>query len=77
MQKRHPSALSMFDWMMTPAKGKRVVVFLDNDGTLSPIVEDPSRAFMSDSMRSVVREVARYFPTAIISGRSRDKVQYF
>ncbi|KAF9593024.1 hypothetical protein IFM89_019751 [Coptis chinensis] len=74
--KRHPSALSMFDRMMTPAKGKRVV-FLDYDGTLSPIVEDPSCAFMSDSMRSVVPEVARYFPTAIISGRSRDKVQYF
>ncbi|KAF9601011.1 hypothetical protein IFM89_014996 [Coptis chinensis] len=75
--KKHPSALSMFDRMMTPAKGKRVVVFLDYDGTLSPIVEDPSRAFMSDSMRSVVREVARYFPTAIISGRSRDKVYEF
>ena len=25
-------------------------------------------------MRAAVREVAKYFPTAIISGRSRDKV---
>jgi trehalose 6-phosphate phosphatase len=25
-------------------------------------------------MRSIVKEVAKYFPTAIISGRSRDKV---
>ncbi|PIA34630.1 hypothetical protein AQUCO_03700134v1 [Aquilegia coerulea] len=75
--KKHPSALSMFERMMTAAKGKRIVVFLDYDGTLSPIVEDPNRAFMSDKMRSAVREVARYFPTAIISGRSRDKVFSF
>ncbi|KAA8533635.1 hypothetical protein F0562_030931 [Nyssa sinensis] len=32
---------------------------------------------MSDLMRSAVREVARHFPTAIISGRSRDKVYEF
>lgn len=56
-------------------KGKQIVVFLDYDGTLSPIVSDPDRAFMSDQMRSGVREVARLFPTAIISGRSRDKVR--
>lgn len=73
----HPSALSSFDRMMNAAKGKRIVVFLDYDGTLAPIVDDPDRAFMSDTMRSAVREVARYFPTAIISGRSRDKVYDF
>ena len=47
---------------------------MDYDGTLSPIVDDPDRALMSDDMRSAVRNVAKYFPTAIISGRSRDKV---
>ncbi|XP_077229080.1 putative trehalose-phosphate phosphatase 6 isoform X2 [Tasmannia lanceolata] len=74
---KYPSALRMFDRMMNAAKGKRVVVFLDYDGTLSPIVDDPDQAFMSDSMRSAVREVARYFPTAIVSGRCRDKVYEF
>ncbi|KAF4380453.1 hypothetical protein F8388_024746, partial [Cannabis sativa] len=73
----HPSALGSFDRMMKLAKGKRIVVFLDYDGTLSPIVDDPDRAFMSDEMRTAVREVAKYFPTAIISGRSRDKVKEF
>ncbi|TQD94614.1 hypothetical protein C1H46_019859 [Malus baccata] len=61
----HPSALGSFDRMMKAAKGKRVVVFLDYDGTLSPIVDDPDRAFMSDEMRAAVREVAKYFPTAV------------
>lgn len=73
----HPSAMRCFKGMMSNAKGKRIVVFLDYDGTLSPIVNDPDRAFMSDPMRSAVREVAKRFPTAIISGRSRDKVYEF
>ncbi|XP_057950442.1 trehalose-phosphate phosphatase B-like isoform X2 [Malania oleifera] len=73
----HPSALHSFDRMLSGAKGRRIVVFLDYDGTLSPIVDDPDRAFMSDEMRSAVREVAKNFPTAIISGRSRDKVYEF
>ncbi|KAJ7965381.1 Trehalose 6-phosphate phosphatase [Quillaja saponaria] len=74
---KHPCALGSFDRMMKAAKGKRIVVFLDYDGTLSPIVDDPDRAFMSDEMRAAVCEVAKYFPTAIISGRSRDKVKEF
>jgi len=36
--------------MMKDAKGKKIVVFLDYDGTLSPIVNDPDRAFMSDEV---------------------------
>ncbi|KAI3930656.1 hypothetical protein MKX01_037102 [Papaver californicum] len=73
----HPSALNMFDEIINASKGKQIVMFLDYDGTLSPIVDDPDRAFMSESMRTAVRDVARYFPTAIVSGRSRDKVYSF
>ncbi|XP_039017757.1 probable trehalose-phosphate phosphatase E [Hibiscus syriacus] len=47
-------------------------MFLDYDGTLSPIVADPDRAFMSKKMRKTVRKVAKCFPTAIVSGRSVD-----
>ncbi|KAG0499611.1 hypothetical protein HPP92_003854 [Vanilla planifolia] len=74
---RHPSALSMFEEITTASKGKQIVMFLDYDGTLSPIVEDPDQAFMSDAMRDAVRDVSRYFPTAIVSGRCRDKVYDF
>ncbi|XP_042398587.1 probable trehalose-phosphate phosphatase 6 [Zingiber officinale] len=73
----HPSALSNFEEVMTTAKGKQVVMFLDYDGTLSPIVEDPDRAFMSDEMREAVKEVASHFPTAIVSGRCTEKVSSF
>ncbi|KAM7493766.1 hypothetical protein LguiB_028375 [Lonicera macranthoides] len=71
---KYPSALQCFEKIMNYAKKKKVVMFLDYDGTLSPIVDDPDRAFMSTDMRSAVKSVAKYFPTAIISGRSRDKV---
>ncbi|KAK6936711.1 Trehalose-phosphatase [Dillenia turbinata] len=74
---KHPSALSLFDRMMTAAEGKRIAIFLDYDGTLSPIVADPDRAFMPEKMRSAVNDVASQFPTAIISGRSLDKLFEF
>ncbi|KAE8701130.1 putative trehalose-phosphate phosphatase I [Hibiscus syriacus] len=73
----HPSALDMFEQIIDASKGKKIVMFLDYDGTLSPIVEDPDRAFMSKKMRKTVRKLAKCFPTAIVSGRCRDKVYKF
>ncbi|CAN6860688.1 unnamed protein product [Brassica oleracea] len=74
---KYPSALTTFEKIMSVAKGKRIALFLDYDGTLSPIVEEPDAAYMSSDMRTAVQNVAKYFPTAIISGRSRDKVYEF
>ncbi|XP_057473842.1 probable trehalose-phosphate phosphatase F [Actinidia eriantha] len=74
---KYPSALSAFEHITNYAKGKRLALFLDYDGTLSPIVDNPECAFMSNAMRAAVRNVAKCFPTAIISGRSRDKVFEF
>ncbi|XP_031263058.1 trehalose-phosphate phosphatase B-like isoform X1 [Pistacia vera] len=74
---KHPSALDLFEQMIEAAHGKKIVVFLDYDGTLSPIVQDPDKAFMSDKMRSAVNEVANFFPTAIVSGRCLEKVNGF
>ncbi|QHO56000.1 Trehalose-phosphate phosphatase A [Arachis hypogaea] len=76
-QLKYPSALTSFEQITNYAKGKRIALFLDYDGTLSPIVDNPDCAFMSDNMRDAVKKVAEYFPTAIISGRSRDKVYEF
>lgn len=51
-QLQHPSALDMFEQITKASKGKQIVMFLDYDGTLSPIVDDPDRAFMSDAVSS-------------------------
>ncbi|XP_072983861.1 trehalose-phosphate phosphatase A-like [Typha latifolia] len=74
---KYPSALTSFEQITAYAKGKKIALFLDYDGTLSPIVDNPDDAFMSNAMRAAVQNVAKYFPTAIISGRSRDKVFQF
>jgi trehalose 6-phosphate phosphatase len=47
----------------------RPLVALDYDGTLAPIVSDPDRALMSARTESLLREVSRRFPCAIVSGR--------
>ncbi|KAK8957068.1 putative trehalose-phosphate phosphatase F [Platanthera zijinensis] len=75
--KEYPSALSSFEKITDYAKGKKIALFLDYDGTLSPIVDNPDHAFMSNAMRSAVKNVAKFFPATIISGRSRDKVYEF
>uniref|UniRef100_A0ACD5UT62 Uncharacterized protein n=1 Tax=Avena sativa TaxID=4498 RepID=A0ACD5UT62_AVESA len=72
-----PSALASFDQIIASAQGKKIALFLDYDGTLSPIVNDPEKAFMSPEMRAAVKNVAKFCPTAIVSGRFRDKVFEF
>ncbi|KAK7282802.1 hypothetical protein RIF29_11868 [Crotalaria pallida] len=73
----HPSALDMFDQIISNSKGKQIVTFLDYDGTLSPIVADPDKAYMSTKMKGTLKEIARHFPTAIVTGRCIDKVYNF
>jgi trehalose 6-phosphate phosphatase len=54
--------------------GQRAV-FLDYDGTLTPIVSHPENAWLSDSMRQALRELAARVPVAILSGRDLDDVR--
>lgn len=51
-------------------------MFLDYDGVLSPIVDNPMEAVISDEMREVVRELARRCPVCVVSGRDRAVVQH-
>ena len=49
--------------------GRLIVVFLDYDGTLTPIVEDYTQAFMSGEMRRSIATLARRHTVALVSGR--------
>jgi trehalose 6-phosphate phosphatase len=53
----------------------RPAVFLDYDGTLTPIVERPEDAVLSASMREVVRALAERCPVCVVSGRDWQVVQ--
>lgn len=51
MQLKYPSALNFFEQITNYAKNKKIAMFLDYDGVLSPIVDDPDRALMSNEVR--------------------------
>ena len=76
-QLKYPNLLERFDAFVSSLKGKRLALFLDYDGTLTPIVRDPDRAFLSDATRAAVKAAAAAFPAAIVSGRGREKVEQF
>ncbi|WP_316979659.1 trehalose-phosphatase [Shumkonia mesophila] len=70
-----PSALDRLDELGRRLAGRKPAVFLDYDGTLTPIVERPELAVLSDSMRRIVRDLARRCPVAVVSGRDRTDVE--
>ncbi|MFC2124873.1 trehalose-phosphatase [Bacteroidota bacterium] len=63
------SALEDFKEILQECKGKKLFLFLDYDGTLTPIVEDFNAAFLSEDMRNLVKEISESCPMAIITGR--------
>jgi alpha,alpha-trehalase len=48
---------------------------LDYDGTLTPIVDRPEQATLSEDMRSLLTHLAEHCTVAIVSGRDRQDVQ--
>ena len=54
---------------------KKLIFFLDYDGTLTPIVDRPELAVMGDEMRDVVKHLSQKHMVAIVSGRMREDVE--
>lgn len=61
--------------MRCAQEGHQLAFFLDYDGTLTPIVDNPNAAVLSEEARSTVRALAARYPTAIVSGRARATAQ--
>jgi trehalose 6-phosphate phosphatase len=70
-----PDALADFGELEGRLDGRHPAVFLDYDGTLTPIVDRPEDAVISESMRRVVRDLARRCTVCVVSGRDRRVVQ--
>jgi trehalose 6-phosphate phosphatase len=70
-----PSALDHLPEIVPQARDRRLAIFLDYDGTLTPIVSRPEQATLSISTRQVLRELADLVPVAILSGRDLDDVR--
>ncbi len=72
-----PDAGAAMDEIADKLRGKRAAVFLDYDGTLSPIVENPDDAVLSEGMRAAIERLSRAASVAIVSGRDLDDVRRF
>ncbi|MCK4809320.1 MAG: trehalose-phosphatase [Candidatus Omnitrophica bacterium] len=57
------------------SSGKKLVFFLDYDGTLTPIVERPDLAVLSQDMKDVLKAIVGKYTTAVVSGRARADVE--
>lgn len=64
------SAADKAQQLLDRLDGRQLVVFLDYDGTLSPIAPRPELAVLPDATRQVLGDLAERWTTAIISGRA-------
>ena len=70
-----PHALADHERLRERLAGRQPAVFLDYDGTLTPIVDRPEDAVISESMREAVRGLAGRCTVCVVSGRDRPVVQ--
>lgn len=70
-----PSALSTVHEIEGRLKGRKPAVFLDYDGTLTPIVKDPARADLPESMRQALKTLVALCTVGVISGRDLKDVK--
>jgi trehalose 6-phosphate phosphatase len=68
-------AVETAEGLMHRIAGRHVAVFLDYDGTLTPIVDRPELATLSDDMRAVLRRLAQHCTVAVVSGRDLANVE--
>jgi trehalose 6-phosphate phosphatase len=72
---RLPSPLASPDTLDEILRGRWPALFLDYDGTLSPIVDRPEQAGLPPSTRAVLAALAKLCPVAIVTGRARPDIE--
>jgi len=71
-----PSALEAVEGLAAKmSEVARTAVFLDYDGTLTPIVGSPEQARLSDEMRATLLRLVERCDVAVISGRDLEDVR--
>jgi alpha,alpha-trehalose-phosphate synthase [UDP-forming]/trehalose-phosphatase len=70
-----PDALANLEEIRDRIGQRPMAIFLDYDGTLTPIVERPELAVLDERMRTAVANLARHATVCIISGRALSNIQ--
>jgi len=60
--------------LISTLKKSKIAAFFDYDGTLTPIIENPYQAFLSQEMREVLANLAKKILVAIVSGRDKNNL---
>lgn len=70
--------LGRWDGLKKELSGKYIMLFLDYDGTLAPIVSTPGRAFISREVKEILTELSKSpkCKLAIISGRALKDIMH-
>lgn len=72
-----PNALKAWDQLRSRLSESALAIFLDYDGTLSPIVSEPQKAIISPETRSCVQKVSEKFVTSVVTGRNMQTITGF
>jgi alpha,alpha-trehalase len=70
-----PSATEHREEIFEHFRRARPAIFLDYDGTLTPIVSRPEQALLPEETKQAIQELATYCTVGIISGRDLDDVR--
>lgn len=70
-----PDAIRLLHSLPQKLGNRQLAVFLDFDGTLSPIVDDPNQADLPEATRRSMATLAQCVPTAVVSGRDLQDVK--
>jgi trehalose 6-phosphate phosphatase len=71
-----PFAFDHLDALCHAAPNRQLIVFLDYDGTLTPIVPRPEDAYLPPTMYDTLSSLASALPVAVISGRDLADVKH-
>lgn len=64
-----PNALKEIEELFEKKGTRKITIFLDYDGTLTPIVSNPDAAELPEDNREIINHLSKLTPVAIISGR--------
>ncbi len=64
-----PNALKEIEELFAIKGSRKITIFLDYDGTLTPIISDPDAAELPDDNRKIITDLSNSTPVAIVSGR--------
>ncbi len=70
-----PDVFTVFKDIFPESEKKNYFLFLDFDGTLSPIVAEPEKARPLEGIKEIVQRCSEFFPVCIITGRDTEVIK--